>query len=272
MLEVVNTGFPRGEFKFALFDFDGTISLIREGWQKVMKSYFYEEMRRTPLGAEENESKLRSCIDEFVDINTGKQTIYQCFALVEELEKRGGKPKEAIYYKDEYQRRLLEEINDRIYGLEQGREKPESLVVPGSFSFLQMLKDKGVHLFLASGTDEEYARYEAELLGVTEFFEGKVYGALRDYQSFSKKMVVERIIRENKLQGKELLGIGDGFVEIENVKEAGGFAIGVASDEKNRSGKPDEWKRQRLIRAGADIIIPDFSHTEELVHYIFRRE
>lgn len=272
MLEVVNAQFPRGDFKFALFDFDGTISLIREGWQKVMKSYFYEEMRRTPLGADEEEDKLRACIDEFVDVNTGKQTIYQCFALVKEMEKRGGKPKEAIYYKDEYQRRLLQEIDERIRGLEQGGLKPETLVVPGSFSFLKMLKENGVGLFLASGTDEEYARHEAELLGVTGFFQGKVYGALRDYKSFSKKMVVERIIRENKLQGQELIGIGDGFVEIENVKEAGGFTIGVASDEKNRSGEPDKWKRERLIRAGADIIIPDFSNTEELYNYIFRKE
>ena len=33
-------------------------------------------------------------------------------------------------------------------------------------------------------------------------------------------MIVERIIRENGLQGHELVGFGDGFVEIENVKGA----------------------------------------------------
>ena len=31
-----------GGFKCALFDFDGTVSLIREGWQEVMIPYFVE--------------------------------------------------------------------------------------------------------------------------------------------------------------------------------------------------------------------------------------
>ena len=96
-----------------------------------------------------------------------------------------------------------------------------------------------------------------------------MFGAQRDYKSFSKKMIVERIIRENRLTGAELVGFGDGFVEIENVKEAGGFAVGVATDEKNHDGRVDQWKRERLIRAGADIIIPDFSDVPALIDYLF---
>ncbi len=272
MLEIINRNSSRGKFKFALFDFDGTISLIREGWQKVMKSYFYEEMRKTPDGKTEEEDSLRNCIDEFVDINTGKQTIYQCFALVDEMKKRGGKPEEALFYKDEYQRRLLEQIDHRIYGLEHKLIAPETLVVPGSFEFLDMLREQGITLFLASGTDEAFARHEAEILGVTKYFGDHVYGAQRDYRSFSKKMVIERILHENNLQGEELLGVGDGFVEIENVKEAGGFALGVASDEKNRSGQPDAWKRERLTRAGADAVIPDYSNLNELKIYLMGKE
>lgn len=271
-MEIIHKKAPRGNFRFALFDFDGTISLIREGWQKVMKSYFYEEMRKTPFGKNEEEKSIRNCIDEFVDINTGKQTIYQCFALVDEMKKRDGKPQDALFYKDEYQRRLLEQINHRIYGLEHGLIDPETMAVPGSFAFLDMLKAEGITLFLASGTDEEYAKHEAEILGVTKYFGENVYGAQRDYRSFSKKMVIERIIKENHLQGEELLGVGDGFVEIENVKEAGGFALGVASDEKNRSGQPDVWKRERLIRAGADAVIPDFGNLGELKIYLIGRE
>ena len=272
MLEVINGKSGKGNIKFALFDFDGTISLIREGWQSVMKSYFFEELKNTPLGKEEDDDSIRRCIDEFVDINTGKQTIYQCFPLVEEIVKRGGKPQEAMDYKDEYLRRLMEQIQYRIDGLEKGELDRMEYTVPGAYEFLEMLKKHGVRLFLASGTDEEYAKHEADILGVTQYFDGKVYGAQRDYKSFSKKMVVERIIRENNLDGEELMGVGDGFVEIENVKEAGGFAIGLASDESGRSGKPDVWKRERLIRAGADIIIADFANIEELENYIFGKD
>jgi hypothetical protein len=54
-----------------------------------------------------------------------------------------------------------------------------------------------------------------------------------------------------------LLGFGDGFVEIEELRRAGAAAIGVASDEDRREGV-NEWKRKRLIAAGADVIIGDY--------------
>ena len=266
-LEIINPDYSRGRFKFALFDFDGTLSLIREGWQKIMKGYFFEELSKAP--AVEGEPELRACIDEFVDMSTGKQTIYQCISLAEEIEKRGGKPLDPQDYKDEYSRRLLDEVGHRIRGLEDGTIDPSELLVPGAIEILKELSSRGVRIFIASGTDEIYAAHEAELLGVTKYLAAPVYGAQRDYKSFSKKMIVERIIRENGLQGCELAGFGDGFVEIENVKERGGFAVGVATDEKHHDGRVDAWKRDRLIRAGADVIIPDFARAAELAQYLF---
>jgi hypothetical protein len=121
---------------------------------------------------------------------------------------------------------------------------------------------------LASGTDLKYVRHEAELLGLTRFFGNQIYGALDDYQNFSKKMVIERIIGDHDLQGDQLLGFGDGFVEIEEIKRVGGVAVAVASDEVNRRGI-NPWKRQRLIQAGADLVIPDFRQHEQLLHYLF---
>ncbi len=82
-------------------------------------------------------------------------------------------------------------------------------------------------------------------------------------------MVIERILRENDVDGDALLGFGDGYVEIENIKAAGGIAVAVASDEAGRSGRPDAWKRDRLIGVGADVVIPDFGESEALVGYLF---
>ena len=70
---------------------------------------------------------------------------------------------------------------------------------------------------------------EADLLGLTAYFGEHVYGALDDYKNFSKQMVIERILRDHGLGGHELLGFGDGFVEIEEVKKVGGVAIAVVS-------------------------------------------
>jgi phosphoglycolate phosphatase-like HAD superfamily hydrolase len=258
-----------GRFKAAIFDFDGTISLIREGWQHVMIPYFIEELRKTPEA--EGEEGVTVCVRDFVDFLTGKQTIYQCIRLTEEIQARGGMPEDPLEYKREYHRRLMKRIRRRIDGLRDGSLKPEDAVVPGSFELLGMLRDRGLVLYLASGTDENYVREEAELLGVAAYFNGGIHGAKDQYKLFSKEMVIRDIIFSHSLSCKELIGFGDGYVEIENVKSVGGFAVGVASDEVNRHGV-DEWKRSRLSRAGADIIIPDYRRIDKIESYIFDGE
>ena len=124
-------------------------------------------------------------------------------------------------------------------------------------------------MYLASGTDEIYVKQEAEMLQLTAYFGAYVYGALDDYKRFSKKMVIERILRENNIAGAQLLSFGDGYVEIENTKEAGGLAVAVASDEAhNGSGRFDAWKYNRLLEVGADLVIPDFRDAEALLDRI----
>ena len=112
-------------------------------------------------------------------------------------------------------------------------------------------------------------KQEAELLDLTRYFGRHIYGALDDYKQFSKKIVIERILRENHIPGGQLLSFGDGYVEIQNTKEVGGLAVAVASDEANNgSGRFDEWKRQRLLGVGADVVIPDFRDAQPLLQLI----
>jgi len=265
-LEIIHGDIPRGGFRSVLFDFDGTLSLIREGWPQVMIPMMVEVLRETGTG--ETEEQLVAAVEDFVMRLNGRQTIYQMIQLADEVRARGGRPLEPLAYKHRYHDLLMKRIQGRLRDLETGQARPEGWTVPGSHEFLQSLKDRGLNLFLASGTDLKYVRHEAELLGLTRFFGNQVYGALDDYQNFSKKMVIERIIGDHDLQGDQLLGFGDGFVEIEEIKRVGGVAVAVASDEVNRRGI-NQWKRQRLIQAGADLVIPDFRRHEELVHYLF---
>jgi phosphoglycolate phosphatase-like HAD superfamily hydrolase len=126
-------------------------------------------------------------------------------------------------------------------------------------------------LYLASGTDEPFVKREAALLGLDHYFGEHIYGAKDDYKTFSKKMVIERLLRDNAIPGDQLLAFGDGYVEIENTKEVGGLAVAVASDEANNgSGRMDEWKRKRLSGVGADVVIPDYRDIEPLLDLIFR--
>ena len=264
-LEILNTTTPRGRFHSFIFDFDGTISLIREGWVEIMTPYFAEVLAACPQGKSvEEETPVAR---EFIDLLTGKQTIYQCIRLAEEVAARGGVPEEPIGYKHEYLRRLDGHIDSRRQGLRSGSLSPRDWVVAGSFELVEALKDRGMNLYLASGTDEPFVVDEAKLLGVDRYFDG-IFGAKDDYKLFSKAMVIERIIRDHDLSGEQLAGFGDGFVEIENVKAVGGLAVGVASNERTRTGV-DPWKRDRLAAAGADAIIPDFSDIEQLLAWLF---
>jgi phosphoglycolate phosphatase len=258
---------PRPQISHVLFDFDGTLSLIREGWPEVMVPMFVE---MCPARSGETEEQRRQLLyDDIMRLN-GKQTIYQMIQLAERIRERGGEPRDPLWYKREYLRRLDERIHSRLEGIRTEKLSREDFLVFGARAVLEDLKKRRIHLYLASGTDEEFVKKEAELLGLTEYFGRHVYGALDDYKSFSKKMVIERILRENAIPSDRLLAFGDGYVEIENTKEVGGLAVAVASDEANNGGgRMDEWKRKRLLGVGADIVIPDFRDGETLLKMIF---
>lgn len=251
-------------FRFALFDFDGTLSLIREGWQQMMIPYFIEVLLETP-GAEDADT-IRRVVVDFVDRLTGKQTIFQCMRLDEEVRKRGGVPQEPGLYKAEYLRRLEAHTKERIAALHGGAD-PGDYLVPGSQQLLTLLKQQNLQLYLASGTDEEDVIREAKLLGLDKWFGDRIYGARDNMTDCSKELVIRDIIRENQLTGNELLSFGDGFVEIELVDGIGGYTVGVATDEAHKMGV-DQHKRARLLEAGADMIIPDFTEAENLVHIL----
>lgn len=247
---------PRAGVTHALFDFDGTLSLIREGWPDVMVPMFVEMLPRR--SGETDEDLTRMAFEDIMRLN-GKQTIYQMIQLADRVRERGGEPRETLWYKKEYLRRLDRRIEDRKTKLHNNASTPDEWLVFGARAFLETLQERGLQLYLASGTDEPFVREEAALLGIANYFGPRIYGAKDDYKSFSKKMVIDRILSENRIEGASLVAFGDGYVEIQNTKEAGGLAVAVASDEANNgSGRVDSWKRQRLLGVGADVVIPDF--------------
>lgn len=268
-IEILRPDMKRGCFRFVLFDFDGTLSLIREGWPQVMIPMMTSVLRQT--GTTESDSELTSRVEEFVMRLNGRQTIYQMMQLADEVRARQGTPEDPLVYKHRYHDLLMARIKGRLESLRAQSARPEDWTVPGSHAFLKALKARGLTLFLASGTDETFVKQEAELLGLTSFFGEHIYGALDDHGKFSKKMIIERILREHRLAGEELLGFGDGFVEIEEIRKVGGVAVAVASDEVKRQGI-NAWKRDRLVRAGADIVIPEYRQADRLLAYLFNEK
>jgi len=266
MLEFVRPGVSAERTRVVIFDFDGTISLIRSGWVDTMVPMMVEILLDLKTG--ESEQSLHALVEDFVARLTGQQTIYQMIEFARQIELRGGTPLDPLRYKKMYLERLHAKIAYRIEELRAGRVPPEKYLVPGARKLLEDLYARGFKMYLASGTDQEYMRDEANLLDVSRYFDGRVYGALDDYKSFSKKILIERLIKSAECDGPSFLGFGDGYVEIQNVKEVGGVAVGVATAEPECK-VVDEWKRKRLIGVGADFIVPNFLCLDKLLPALF---
>jgi rfaE bifunctional protein kinase chain/domain len=249
----------------AIFDNDGTISTLREGWEKIMEPV----MIRSILGPgwKTAEEKLflsvRERVHDYVEKTTGVQTLVQMHGLVDMVREFGIVPasevKTPMGYKDVYNAELLAMVSSREEKLGRGELCVEDFTVKGAHPFLKALHAAGVKLYLASGTDEKDLLAEAQALGHASLFEGRIHGAVGDVNVEAKRIVLEKILAEIGVQSaRTLVTFGDGPVEMRETKRRGGRAVGVASDELRRFG----WnmrKRTRLIRAGADLVVPDFS-------------
>jgi phosphoglycolate phosphatase len=266
MIQSISAGVSARNTRVVLFDFDGTLSLIRSGWMDIMVPMMVEILLDLKTG--ETEEELQTVVEDFVWRLTGKETIYQMIALAEAVRSRGGTPLDPLVYKKIYLDLLWTRIRGRVEELQAGHASPEKYLVPGSRAMLEALRDRGMKMYLASGTDEVYMKEEARLLDIDRYFDGGVYGALDDYKSFSKGILIQRILSTSEYRGSEFLVFGDGYVEIEEVKMVGGVAVGVASAEPECLSI-DDWKRKRLIGVGADYIVPNFLGREELISTLF---
>jgi phosphoglycolate phosphatase-like HAD superfamily hydrolase len=268
VIEIIHASASAARAKAVIFDFDGTLSLIRSGWVSVMVPLCVEQLANLNTG--ERREELQNIVEEFVWRLTGKETIYQMMALADAVRARGGNPMEPLVYKRMYLEALWLKIRDRVEGLRAGRLNPEQYMVPGAREVLDDLARQGLRLYLASGTDDANVKEEAGLLGISHYFGERIYGAQDDLNSFSKALLVRRILaRTGGLRPDELLVFGDGYVEIEEVKKVGGIAVGVATAEPECQAI-DEWKRQRLMGAGADFIVPNYLRRNELFSALFQ--
>ncbi len=273
-IEIINKWPDDLNIRYAVFDNDGTVSTMREGWEQIMAPM----MIRAILGdrfSEADESlynKVKAYVNELIDQTTGIQTLMQMKMLAGLVEEFGFVPKDQIPdefgYKEIYNNELIRLVKEREYKLQNGELQREDLTLKNAIHFLTKLYNKGIKLYLTSGTDESDVRHEASVLGYADLFEGRIYGSVGDLNKDAKKIVLDRILDSiNSSEARFIATFGDGPVEIRETHKRGGLTIGVASNELRRFGL-NSVKRTRLIKAGADIIIPDFSQAENILHLL----
>jgi len=258
------------DLRHAIFDHDGTLSALREGWERIMEPM----MIRAILGPRYDDAdealyhKVTDHVRAFISRTTGVQTLVQMQGLVELVRQYGCVPEGDILdihgYKALYNDELLAMVRERIAKLERGELAPEDFHIKGARQLLERLHERGVKLYLVSGTDTADTVSEATALGYAHLFEDRIYGAVGDVRVEAKREVLDRLTREHNLGGRHLVTVGDGPVEMRETRKRGGLALGIASDEVRRFGL-NPVKRSRLIRAGADLIIPDYSQLDRLL-------
>jgi rfaE bifunctional protein kinase chain/domain len=264
-----------GHIRYAVFDHDGTISSLRQGWEEIMEPVMMKSIlgRQYETVDAATYNKVMAQVKEFIHKTTGIQTIYQMEGLVNLVREFGYVPESEILdkfqYKEIYNDGLMEMVNKRMEKLAAGELGQEDYTMKGAVAFLHQLKERGVTMYLASGTDVDDVKNEAQMLGYADLFDGGIYGALKDYTKFSKKMIIEKIISDNNLRGNELAVFGDGPDEIREGRRAGGISVGITSNELQRFGH-NPAKRPRLVKAGAQLLIPDFSQYKKLVNLLFQ--
>ena len=275
-IEIV-TAPPRGHnYTHFIFDHDGTISTLRQGWDEDMEPMMMDAIvgdRREvipKLSMERIEKRVRQLIEE----TTGVQTLVQMQYLSELVREYGYVAEEDILdaagYKRIFNAALMRRVEDRLARIREGRLTADQFILKKAVDFLQALHSRGAHLYLASGTDQEDVERDAAVLGYAAVFEGRIYGAVGDIRHEPKLKALEAIMRQIEEDGQgEMVMFGDGPVEIRETRNRGGYTVGVASDEVSRRGL-NLVKRSRLIQAGADLIVPDFSDADRLSHLFFR--
>jgi phosphoglycolate phosphatase-like HAD superfamily hydrolase len=212
-------------------------------------------------------------VRDFIDKTTGMQTLAQMKGLVSLVRRFRCVPESGILdeagYKKLYNEELSRQVSRRIQKLERGELNVHDCVIKNAPEFLNRLHQRRVVLYLASGTDREDLEREADILGYRSLFGGRIYGAVGDVSFDAKRMVLEKILADIGDASREnILTFGDGPVEIRETHKKGGYAIGVASDEVRRYGL-NSAKRTRLIEAGADLVLPDYSQMDRLLEFLF---
>jgi phosphoglycolate phosphatase len=207
----------------------------------------------------------RELVAEILSTN-GRPSIVQMQIFVQRVHARHAEAPAPEALLHEYQSRLDQIIAERSDLILAQKSCADDFVVFAARTILELLHQRGVKLFILSGTLENRVKQEAELLDLSRYFGGRIFGSAPDTSKFSKRAVLDKILADENLRGENMLCFGDGPVEILHARELGALSVAVASDEDhNGSGLMDPAKRAQLIHAGAHVVIPDYRDAAALL-------
>jgi phosphoglycolate phosphatase-like HAD superfamily hydrolase len=260
MIEVINR--PKQRPVVAAIDFDGTLSLVRMGWQVVMHGV----MKRALAPYHPHLDRLDAEISGYIARSTGQPSIIQMAWVDEHVHLYGGPHHGAQQYLDEFSDAMRDRIDARIATMTTTHSADHHMI-RGARAFLGRLADNGVRIALVSGTEHHHLVRESTALHIAEYFDAGIYGPGGHAPGFTKAEAMAALVERYELVPGQLLSVGDGPVEISAGKSLDGYCIAVASDEE--SGTLDLHKRAHLLHAGADAVVVNFDSLESIIALLF---
>ena len=271
--EICVLGAPaiNGPIRCFVFESDGVISTLREGWQKIMAMMMIEMIVGQATPSDEELNIVKSEVYGFVRCSAGFHVLLQMGELVDMISSYGFVPDNEIHepaaYKAIYDKRLKVSVNERLATI-GSQATVEDFMIRGVRGFLRELFNQRVEMVVSSGTDEIDLMFELDALNATKFF-SEIHGARATYQESNKRMVLANLIDATGFKGQEIAVVGNGRIDMEVAKAFGCIAIGVASDEIKRHG----WNMPKALnlaraRVKPDILIMDFHQARQLLNFL----
>jgi phosphoglycolate phosphatase-like HAD superfamily hydrolase len=252
---------PRPRATHVVFDFDGTLSWLRHGWTEVAQTVIAP---RFLLRSGETAADIRTHLFREMFRFNGRPTPLFTTEMAAQIQQRGGQA-DADELLESFLRPLNANAHERYAQLRNGSATPDDFIVHGGRALLELLTARGLNIIILSGNPHDQITTEAEMLGLTQFCNGHVYGHT-DANNFTKQSVLEKLMAEESFTGEAFVMFGDGAAEIEAARNLGGLAVAVCSDEnENGSGRIDENKRAVLLEVGANAVIADYREPESLL-------
>jgi hypothetical protein len=121
---------PVTTIRHAIFDHDGTLSTLRQGWEKIMEPMMLQAILGERLKTIPTDifHRIEADVRAFIDATTGIQTLAQMKGMIGLVREYGYVPEAQILdehgYKAIYNRELLKMVNLRVQKIERGELEP----------------------------------------------------------------------------------------------------------------------------------------------------
>jgi len=256
-LEIVKD-VKRGGFKVAVFDWDGTLSLIRAEWPRILSSLIAEIIAGR-LSPEDDPVEIirddTKSVRAYLKETAGAPTLDQIKGYLERnnhLEHLKDKDLDRLSrtWLDEYNRRLNRFVEEEV--VPKAGDNPEDYRVAGALKFVKKFREQGIKCYVLSGGNEKDLNdTDVPLLGFDGLFElvlGTDGTIERELGSYDKGVGLEWIMKREGIEDPgEVVVIGDGAAEISFARKLGIPSVALIEE-------GDLIGRQLFLNTGANYV------------------